>query len=119
MRKGHHKYGLQKGKVCPQCRGYKPDSFFALKDDGVTRKRRCIKCSTRTLERLRPWRKFKKSRCEVCQFVPINSIQLDVDHIDGNRKNNDPTNLRTLCANCHRLKTLAAGEYHNQRGVTC
>ena len=30
---------------------------------------------------------------------------LEVDHIDGNHENNSPTNLRTLCANCHRLKT--------------
>ncbi|OYW72998.1 MAG: hypothetical protein B7Z37_23290, partial [Verrucomicrobia bacterium 12-59-8] len=30
---------------------------------------------------------------------------LEVDHIDGNHKNNDPSNLWTLCANCHREKT--------------
>jgi 5-methylcytosine-specific restriction endonuclease McrA len=32
--------------------------------------------------------------------------QLDVDHIDGNHRNNNPENLQTLCANCHRLKTF-------------
>jgi 5-methylcytosine-specific restriction endonuclease McrA len=35
---------------------------------------------------------------------------LDVDHIDGDRFNNDPANLQTLCANCHRLKTHLAGD---------
>ena len=29
----------------------------------------------------------------------------DIDHIDGNHKNNNIENLQTLCANCHRLKT--------------
>jgi hypothetical protein len=47
----------------------------------------------------------KKDRCENCGFVALNACQLDVDHIDGNRDNDSPEKLRTLCANCHRLKT--------------
>jgi hypothetical protein len=31
---------------------------------------------------------------------------LDVDHIDANHYNNDPHNLQTLCACCHRYKTV-------------
>jgi len=30
-------------------------------------------------------------------------IILDIDHIDGNNKNNLPSNLRLLCPNCHRM----------------
>jgi 5-methylcytosine-specific restriction endonuclease McrA len=37
--------------------------------------------------------------------VPVHPCQLDVDHIDGNRTNSKSSNLQTLCANCHRLKT--------------
>jgi 5-methylcytosine-specific restriction endonuclease McrA len=51
------------------------------------------------------YRKHKKSYCESCGFVAIHAVQLDVDHIDGNRHNNHINNLQTLCANCHRLKT--------------
>ena len=29
-------------------------------------------------------------------------ISYDVDHIDGDPKNNDPINWRLLCPNCHR-----------------
>ena len=47
----------------------------------------------------------KLPNCEHCNFVVIHSSQLDIDHIDGNRENNSPQNLQTLCANCHRLKT--------------
>lgn len=32
--------------------------------------------------------------------------QLDIDHVDGDHTNNNPINLQTLCANCHRLKTF-------------
>ena len=56
--------------------------------------------------RARPYIKYKGSKCEHCGFVPVHSCQLDVDHIDGDRSNNHPENLQTLCANCHRLKTL-------------
>ena len=51
------------------------------------------------------YRQHKKGTCELCGFIPVHSHQLDVDHIDGNRDNNNVENLQTLCANCHRLKT--------------
>lgn len=52
-----------------------------------------------------PYIIYKKEFCEYCNFIPIHSCQLDVDHIDGNHENNNIDNLQTLCANCHRLKT--------------
>lgn len=51
------------------------------------------------------YRYYKKDYCERCGFVPEDSCQLDVDHIDQDHSNNDPSNLQTLCSNCHRLKT--------------
>jgi hypothetical protein len=51
-----------------------------------------------------PYRKHKKNSCEKCGFVAIHPCQLDVHHKDHNHKNNDKSNLITLCANCHRLE---------------
>jgi 5-methylcytosine-specific restriction endonuclease McrA len=51
------------------------------------------------------YRKFKNICCDACGFIPLHKCQLDVDHIDGDHSNNNPDNLQTLCANCHRLKT--------------
>jgi 5-methylcytosine-specific restriction endonuclease McrA len=56
---------------------------------------------------------MKKSFCEECGFVPEWHGQLDVDHVDGNHHNNDEFNLRTLCANCHRLKTHQSSDNLN------
>lgn len=69
-----------------------------------------------TLERNRRWRLANPNRnapyrvhlgelCESCGFVPVHRVQLDLHHRDGDPDNNDPSNLQTLCANCHRLVT--------------
>jgi 5-methylcytosine-specific restriction endonuclease McrA len=41
---------------------------------------------------------------------------LDIDHVDGNKANNDPSNIMTLCANCHRLKTYQNEEWRTNYG---
>ena len=53
----------------------------------------------------------KKEFCEKCGFIPEHPMQMDIDHIDGNHKNDDMSNLQTLCANCHRLKTFLEKDY--------
>ena len=62
----------------------------------------------------RPWRAHKKDHCEECGFVAVWRGQLHVDHIDGNNTNNNPENFRTLCANCHALKTHRKGDAVNR-----
>jgi 5-methylcytosine-specific restriction endonuclease McrA len=42
--------------------------------------------------------------CQRCGYDEIEKM-LDVDHIDGNRKNNNLNNLQVLCVWCHALKT--------------
>ena len=62
-----------------------------------------------------PWGKFKKDKCEHCGFVPTHPSQLDVDHVNGDNKDNSPDNLMTLCANCHRLKTAIYKDWNNKK----
>lgn len=57
-------------------------------------------------KRYNPYRQYLKQCCEKCGFQPKDLCQLDVDHKDSNHKNDSPENLQTLCANCHRLKTI-------------
>ena len=63
----------------------------------------------------RPYRIHLKESCEMCGFIPQHEVQLDVDHIDGNSNNSDPSNLQTLCANCHRLKTYINKDYESKK----
>jgi 5-methylcytosine-specific restriction endonuclease McrA len=64
----------------------------------------CAACEKRKL-------KYKKDYCETCGT----NEKLQVDHIDGDRSNNDPSNLKTLCWPCHRDKTTRNREWKNQR----
>lgn len=36
---------------------------------------------------------------------------LEVDHIDGNHRHNDPKNLQTLCKHCHVMKSFSNGDH--------
>ena len=62
----------------------------------------------------KPYTRYKKSTCEVCGFIPVHRVQLDVDHINGDRSDNKESNLQTLCANCHRLKTYLNSDWENK-----
>ena len=71
----------------------------------------CNRCHTNLHRPEFKYRSHKKSECELCGFKPVHPCQLDVDHIDGNHDNNNESNLQTLCANCHRLKTHNTKDY--------
>ena len=49
-----------------------------------------------------PWLKFRGHSCEYCDRKPMFRRSLDVHHRDGDKTNNDPDNLTTICATCHR-----------------
>ena len=47
-----------------------------------------------------------------CGFVAEHSVQIHIDHKDGNKRNNKDNNLWSLCANCHALKTYVNRDWN-------
>jgi Zn finger protein HypA/HybF involved in hydrogenase expression len=50
---------------------------------------------------------YKKYICEECNINEWNGeeLPLELDHIDGDHTNNELSNLKILCPNCHAIKT--------------
>jgi len=98
---------------CKHCG--KPGESKGLTSQGIKRYRNeCSICRKQKKRSGFTYGIFKKNYCELCGFKPIHMCQLDVDHKDGDRKNNLESNLQTLCANCHRLKTFLSGDNVDQ-----
>ena len=63
---------------------------------------------------------FKKfdSKCARCGWGQINPFTnnspLEIEHIDGNYKNNIESNLILLCPNCHSLTSTYKGANYNK-----
>lgn len=53
------------------------------------------------------------NKCAICGWGKVNkytgNIPLEVEHIDGNYKNNKEENLILLCPNCHSLTSTYKG----------
>ena len=48
---------------------------------------------------------LKEEKCEVCKRTKWMGVKipLELHHLDGNRFNNELTNLQIVCPNCHAL----------------
>lgn len=95
-----------------------------LNNKGHIKESICLKCrkdrliiwsADKTAKKIRYGTYIKGSICELCNFTG-ELCQFDVNHIDGNHKNNKDYNLQTLCANCHRLVTKQ--NKHGIYGIT-
>ncbi|NCS98558.1 hypothetical protein GW764_00030 [Candidatus Parcubacteria bacterium] len=55
---------------------------------------------------------LKKKKCEKCGWAKLSKdgrLPLELDHINGDRRDNRIENLRILCPNCHSLEPTHRG----------
>lgn len=92
-------------KLCPIC-NHKPVAVNYIKN-GVTHYRTtcdgCNRAGVKKSKTIPSWARSgykKKPHCERCGFKAKYPEQLSVFYVDGNLKNNNWVNLKTICLNC-------------------
>ncbi len=63
-------------------------------------------------------KKLRGNKCEECGITEWNGKELvmHVDHVDGDRTNNEITNLKILCPNCHSQTPTYASKNVSEEG---
>lgn len=64
---------------------------------------------------------LKKNECEVCGQGPTwngQPLVLQLDHVDGNKRNNALENLRMVCPNCHTQTETFSGRNRTKRNAS-
>ena len=90
------------------------DNEFEQKRRGKRRKYCCKQCKDLVgNNHNKPYKTLiKKEFCISCgPKVEYHYCQLTIDHVDGDKNNNQLDNLRILCCNCHALKTFTNKDY--------
>lgn len=93
--------------ICPACTNHRPVAVNCYKNGKTYYRKMCDSC-IRAGKKLKPtppgWYKAgyrKKPHCEKCGFeAELPEKQLAVVHVNGDMRNNDKLNLRTVCLNC-------------------
>jgi hypothetical protein len=91
--------------LCIACHG-NPVAINYRSGDKIRYRKVCAACSRkgkRGKAQAMAWQRAgytKKTICDKCGFKAKKLTQMFVFYLDGNLKNNDWLNLKTVCANC-------------------
>ena len=103
---------IQIRPLCVECKS-KPRAYAYKKGNKIYWRKLCDACNRKKSKKkiggitaLQRSGYKKKQKCELCGFRAEDRLQLDVLFVDGNLRNTNNTNLKTVCANCQRLTSV-------------
>lgn len=97
--------------LCIECKT-RPAAYNYTRKNKIHYRKKCDQCIRRSSGKItsimHSWQKAgyrKRAICEKCGFKAKHPAQLDVYHVDGDLSNANWGNLKTICANCSRVKS--------------
>jgi hypothetical protein len=98
--------------LCHKCKT-RPSAFNYRRKGKIYYRSKCDQCIKEDLGLKtglkHSWEKSgykRKTICEKCGFKAKHPAQIDVYHVDGNLSNASWDNLKSICANCSRVKSV-------------
>lgn len=91
--------------ICKLC-NKNPRAINYIRKEKTYYRTICDECGSKKVKskpKRNNWEKAgykKKSSCDICGFKCLYQTQMTVFHIDGDLKNTNFSNLRTICLNC-------------------
>ena len=101
--------GNKAGKSYPKFKQYNPASLYLHKGQIIGSHKLKLKLFKEGIKA------FKCEWCDVSTWMG-QPAPLELDHIDGDHWNNELSNLRILCANCHAQTETYCGKNKNLMG---
>lgn len=92
------RHGIQVSGKCPLCQAEQKDAKSVRDSRRIGARQRGY---TTTWEKVRKLKMQDAPLCEQCLTLHRTRPAMLVHHKDGNPRNNDMTNLMSLCRNCH------------------
>ena len=59
----------------------------------------------------------QNDKCPVDKRFNFTTDLLHIDHIDGNNRNNEESNIQTLCALCHSIKGFLSKDFNSKKNI--
>jgi cytochrome c553 len=111
-------------KVCWKCHDKNTAKKHGLERITQLTAKRQGKTETQYMNQFHKYLKYRKDYCEnkdgrlghKCDATIVWEGQLQVDHINGIHSDNRPSNLQTLCSNCHDYKTWLFKDREDKTG---
>lgn len=95
---------VRERRMCSKC-GINPQAIDRRRGGRTYFRSKCASCGKKESKKGYLKEYVRTKHCESCGIIPRIEGVLSLDHVDGDRHNNELKNYWTLCLTCHQIKS--------------